>query len=112
MARVLLVDDDEELSEALAAWMGLRGHEVRTVREGRRAVAEAREFAPDLVLLDAVLGGTTGAAVACQLAAAGVRRVVFCTGMAPGELPPGVPVLEKPLRLDRLEALLDEPAAG
>lgn len=108
MSRVLLIDDDEDLSEALAAWLGLRGHEVLTLREGQHAVAAAREFAPDLVLLDALLGETTGVAVARQLVAAGVRQVVFCTALAPRELPAGVPVLEKPLRLERLEALLGE----
>lgn len=106
MSRVLLVDDDEELVDALSMWLGLRGHEVRTVREARNATAVAREFAPDLVLLDAVLGGVTGATVAAELAAAGIGRVVFCTALPQHELPPGVPVLEKPLRLELLEATL------
>lgn len=110
MARVLLVDDDEELADALSMWLGLRGHEVRVVREPRTAVAVARAFGPDLVLLDAVLGGVTGAAVAAEFAAAGIGRVVFCTALPRHLLPPGVPVLEKPLRLELLEAALAEAA--
>lgn len=108
MSRVLLIDDDEDLSEALASWLGLRGHEVRTLHDGQHAATVARAFAPDLVLLDAQLGRTSGATVAGQLAAAGVRHVVFCTALAPEELPAGMPVLEKPLHLERLEALLDD----
>jgi DNA-binding response OmpR family regulator len=106
VARVLLVDDDPEFADALSAWLGLRGHEVRAAADGRNVAAIAREFAPDLVLLDAVLGGASGEAIARELADAGVRRVVFCTALPPRQLPPGVAVLEKPLRLELLEAAL------
>lgn len=106
MPRVLLVDDDPEFTDALCAWLGLRGHEVRAVAEARHAAAVAREFGPDVALVDAVLGGVTGAEVARELRAAGVGRVVFCTALPPRELPAGTPVLEKPLRLELLEAAL------
>jgi DNA-binding response OmpR family regulator len=106
VARVLVVDDDDDLTDGLSTWLGLRGHEVRTVNRAGDVLPAAREFAPDLVLLDALLDGSCGTAFAGDLAAAGVRHVVLCTGLPPGRLPPGLPVLEKPLRLDLLEATL------
>jgi two-component system response regulator MtrA len=106
VARVLLVDDDDALTDGLSLWLGLRGHEVRTVNRARDVLPTAREFAPDLVLLDAILDGTCGATFAGDLAAAGVRNVVLCTGLSPRDLPPGIPVLEKPLRLELLEDAL------
>ncbi len=106
MARVLLVDDDRELTDGLSIWLGIRGHEVRAVHEARQVVRAAREFGPDLVLLDAVLGGSSGSSVAADLTEAGVERIVLCTGLPARLLPPGLPVLEKPLRLERLEATL------
>jgi CheY-like chemotaxis protein len=43
------------------------GHEVRTVHDGPRALAEAEEFLPDVVLLDIGLLGMDGFEVARRM---------------------------------------------
>src|SRR4051812_41558147 len=53
MARVLLIDDDEDFSQALQDNLSEQGHEVRWLdlaEDGLRLLASAEKF--DLVLLD------------------------------------------------------------
>jgi PAS domain S-box-containing protein len=65
--RVLVVDDDAAVVESTALWLELEGHAVRTARTGPAALAQAREFRPDLVLLDIGLGGMDGYETAARL---------------------------------------------
>ena len=58
--RVLVVDDEQTLSELLALALRFEGWEVRTAENGRAAVAVAREFQPDLVLLDVMMPDMDG----------------------------------------------------
>lgn len=64
--RVLLVDDEPVIRELVRTMLEGDGVEVRTVAESARALAEARAFRPDLVLLDIVMPKLDGLAV-CRL---------------------------------------------
>jgi CheY-like chemotaxis protein len=59
MARILIVEDNAELRAVLRELLG-RDHEVLTARRGEDAVADAREFRPDLVILDMQLPSMDG----------------------------------------------------
>ena len=61
--RVLVVDDEPVIRELVQAMLEGDGVEVRCVDSGTRALAEARTFKPDLVLLDVVMPGLDGLAV-------------------------------------------------
>jgi len=61
--RILLVDDEPVIRELVQAMLEGGGVEVRCVDSGSRALPEAREFRPDLVLLDVVMPGLDGLAV-------------------------------------------------
>lgn len=61
--KVLLVDDEPVIRALVPAMLEGAGVEVRCVGDGARAVAEARRYAPDLVLLDIVLPGMDGLSV-------------------------------------------------
>lgn len=50
--KILVADDRAELADVTAALLRLEGHEVRAVYGGQEAVAAAREFHPDCVVLD------------------------------------------------------------
>lgn len=111
--RVMLIDDDREILELLAEWLGSRGYEVRTLGDGARAVEEARAFQPHVVVLDGVLRKTTGFAVADGLRAAGIDcRIVFLSGLPRADLPAEDWVLEKPVDLHLLEATLRRAIEG
>ena len=61
MAKRVLVVEDNELNLKLFCDL-LRAHEytVEPVRDGREAVARAREFKPDLILMDIQMPHVTG----------------------------------------------------
>ncbi len=58
--RVLLVEDDEELRDALLEALELHGHQVVAVADGRAGLAQMRTQPPDVVLLDLMMPGMSG----------------------------------------------------
>jgi signal transduction histidine kinase len=50
--RILVVDDNAEISDSLAVLLRALGHEVRTAGDGEEAIAVAERMQPDAVLLD------------------------------------------------------------
>ena len=50
--RVLVVDDNTDAAESLAALLAIGGHETRLAHDGLSAVEEAKAFQPDVVFLD------------------------------------------------------------
>ena len=50
--RVLLVEDDQELASPLAAELRHAGHDVRVAGDGLQGLAAAREWRPDVIVLD------------------------------------------------------------
>jgi len=81
--RVLLVDDNADAAESLSAALRLDGHTVALAHDGPQALALARLFHPQLVLLDIGLPGLNGYEVARRLRAAPggeALRLVAITG--------------------------------
>jgi DNA-binding response OmpR family regulator len=67
--RVLVVEDDEEIAQALQRSLRMEGYEVRAAADGNAALEHGRSFAPDLVILDLGLPGMDGLEVARSLRA-------------------------------------------
>jgi PAS domain S-box-containing protein len=65
--RVLVVDDNADAADGLAAALKLKGHEARAVYDGPSALALAEAFRPQAVLLDLGLPGMDGHEVARRL---------------------------------------------
>jgi DNA-binding response OmpR family regulator len=65
--RVLVVEDDEEITQALTRSLRMEGYDVRTAADGPGALEEAATYAPDLVILDLGLPGLDGLDVAKSL---------------------------------------------
>jgi DNA-binding response OmpR family regulator len=74
--RVLIVEDDPVLTRVLRDNLTFEGFEVRTVADGNVAVSAAKEFAPDLVLLDINLPGKSGLEL-CTLWRLGSRTPII-----------------------------------
>ena len=53
--RALVVDDEPAISELVSMALRYEKFEVRTASSGRDAVAEAKEFNPDIIVLDIML---------------------------------------------------------
>ncbi|WP_299785907.1 response regulator [Ramlibacter sp.] len=66
-SRILVVDDLAASAETLMTLLEMEGFEVRVANEGQEALDIAREFRPDVVLLDIGLPGMNGFEVALGL---------------------------------------------
>jgi len=60
MARILVVDDEEDMVDVIRLVLESEGHEVRSELDPARAVEAAIEFSPELVLTDLVMPGMDG----------------------------------------------------
>jgi CheY-like chemotaxis protein len=65
--RVLVVDDNRDSADSLGLLLGLMGHPVRKAYDGPQALDVAREFRPEIVLLDIALPTLGGYEVARRL---------------------------------------------
>ena len=61
--RVLVVDDEASLSELLSMALRYEGWDIRTAADGGEALRVAREFRPDVVVLDVMLPDMDGLTV-------------------------------------------------
>ena len=66
--RILVVDDEAALTRMVKLNLEQTGdYEVRTENQGSMAIPAAREFNPDLILLDVMMPDMTGDEVSAQL---------------------------------------------
>jgi CheY-like chemotaxis protein len=104
---VLLVDDDEDLRDAVADLLRGRGYFVATAEDGREALAMiAAHKLPCVVLLDLVMPGMDGwkfLAVVQSDPAMAAMPIVIASAHAATHAPPGTAgVLRKPFDFDEL----------
>lgn len=64
---ILLVDDDEGILEALTAMLEFEGYSIKKVSSATEALRAVEKERPQLILLDLLLGGVNGTAVAYSL---------------------------------------------
>lgn len=64
--RVLVVDDEVDVTELLSYHLRQRGFEVETLNDSRLALETARQFRPDLIVLDIMMPDFSGIQV-CRL---------------------------------------------
>ena len=64
---MLVVEDDDEIAQALQRSLRIEGYEVRTAGDGVAALDQAHAFLPDLVVLDLGLPKLDGIEVAREL---------------------------------------------
>ena len=67
MTKILVVEDEESFSEALAYLLGREGFEVTVADSGTKAIEEFDRVGADLVLLDLMLPGLSGTEVCKQI---------------------------------------------
>lgn len=65
--KVLVVDDDPNICELVSIALSTKGYRVKTVQTGHEGISGAREFLPDLILLDMTLPDMEGIEVARQI---------------------------------------------
>jgi signal transduction histidine kinase len=81
--RILVADDNHDAAGSLALRLELAGHDVRTAQDGLEALAIARTFKPEVVLLDLGMPAMDGYETARhlrRLAWAKATRLIALTG--------------------------------
>ncbi|WP_240777976.1 response regulator transcription factor [Nonomuraea basaltis] len=79
-SRLLIVEDDPNILELLAASLRFAGFEVTTAKSGLDAVAAVQRHRPDLVVLDVMLPDLDGFEIVRRLRGGGLHTpVVFLT---------------------------------
>lgn len=66
-SKILLIDDEVDFTELLAANLEESGFEVRQINEPTKALAEARNFKPDICIIDLVMPRMDGGDVVSAL---------------------------------------------
>ena len=65
--KVLLIDDEVDFTELLAANLEESGYEVRQINDPTKALAEVRRFQPDICIIDLVMPRMDGGDVVSAL---------------------------------------------
>jgi len=88
LTKILVVDDNEQLSSMLQDVLESWGYEVATVPDGLGCLNMARETRPDIILLDIMLPGLSGYEVCSELKRDPATRsiaVIMMTALADTE---------------------------
>jgi two-component system nitrogen regulation response regulator NtrX len=109
MARLLVVDDEKGIRDALVQVFEYEGHEVAAAEDGQSGVELARTFGPEVTLLDVKMPGMDGLEVLARLREQDPGAVVIMIS-GHGTIDTAVEAtrkgaydfLEKPLDTDRL----------
>jgi DNA-binding response OmpR family regulator len=80
MTKILIVDDDAEITKLLSKFLLAEGYEVAVAADSNGALSATSAFGPDLVLLDIVLGAEDGRDVLRELRLISDVPVIFLTG--------------------------------
>ncbi len=109
--RILIVDDVRDVAESLEMLLEQAGHKTRIALDGRAALETAKEFKPEVLLLDLGLPGMDGYALARGLREAFPGAVLIAvTGYQRDASQLDAAgfdhYLIKPIDMDRLSALL------
>lgn len=110
-AKILVVDDEPEITEIVETFLSESGYEVAVENTPGKAVTKAREFKPDVILLDIMMPGVDGYAVCEEIKADPAFAsipVIFLTGkdrtddMGRSFRSGGDMFIKKPFSCDRL----------
>ena len=65
--KILIIDDEESLSEMLKEYFIRQGYEVDTAYDGEEGLFKAKKFKPDLILLDILMPVLDGVSALKQI---------------------------------------------
>jgi two-component system, OmpR family, response regulator len=117
--KVLLVDDEEEFSSALAERLRLRGFDVTTTADGKEAIRRVSAHPPGIVLLDVKMPGLGGLEVLRRIKSEQPNiPVILLTGLgssddgAKGMQLGAFDYLMKPVRIEALMERINDAVGG
>lgn len=117
--KILIVDDEASITRLLKLNLESTGHyAVRTENLGAKCLPAAREFLPDLILLDIMMPDVDGGTVAAQLKDDPILKaipLVFLTAAVKSEevkaragVIGGFPYIAKPLNVNGVLSVVEQ----
>ncbi len=117
--RILVIDDEYRFATLLKLNLEKTGtYEVRTEKEGKKGLAAAQAFKPDLILLDLIMPDIDGGSVAAQIKAVEETRhtpILFLTAVMTkeetqqqGGTLSGYPCIPKPVSPEEISAVIEK----
>jgi CheY-like chemotaxis protein len=111
-ASVLVIDDDPDVRAFICESLAEQGYEVREAADGRAGLAAFAKERPDLIVLDFIMPGLSGAEVASRvLADRPEQSILFVSGYSETDavrsVAPNAPLLPKPFRAEMLERAVE-----
>jgi PAS domain S-box-containing protein len=105
---VLVIDDDPDVRGFITTSLEEQGYRVREASDGREGLTAMERETPDLVILDFIMPGLSGADVARKIRAKRADQpILFVSGYSETEAvkrtAPDTPLLAKPFRADALQ---------
>jgi CheY-like chemotaxis protein len=105
---VLVIDDDPDVRGFIAASLEEQGYRVREASDGREGLVKFDRETPELVVLDFIMPGMSGAEVANRIREKRPDQpILFVSGYSETEavkrIAPDAPLLAKPFRADALQ---------
>jgi len=79
--RVLVVDDSDQFTGLVSAWLEDEGYAVVTAASGRQALDAAAVYSPDIVLLDLMMPPPDGFEVCEALREHAPPQIILMTGL-------------------------------
>jgi two-component system, OmpR family, KDP operon response regulator KdpE len=96
-SRVLVVDDEPQITRVLKTVLSSQGYDVRTAPEGESALANFREWSPDLVITDLKMPHMDGAELCRRIREASTVPIIVLSVNS-----------EKPSKIDALDSGADD----
>ena len=82
-AKILVIDDEPQITEIIEAFLTNAGHEVFVNNDGNKGLTQAMQIKPDIILLDIMMPNTDGYSICNSLKndpSTSDIPVVFLTG--------------------------------
>ncbi|HVH37739.1 MAG TPA: PAS domain S-box protein, partial [Sphingomicrobium sp.] len=111
-ATVLVIDDDPDVRGFICESLAEQGYRVRQAVDGQSGLEAFADERPDLIVLDFVMPGLSGAEVASRvLADRPDQQILFVSGYSETDavksVAPNAPLLSKPFRAETLGRAVD-----
>ena len=105
--RILVIDDDPDVREFISESLAEQGYDVYQANDGKSGLSAFAAEKPDLVVLDFIMPGLSGADVASRILSTHPEQpILFVSGYSETDsirrIAPNAPLLTKPFRAEAL----------
>jgi CheY-like chemotaxis protein len=107
--KILVIEDDGAIRDALCDVLTLAGHDAAGAEHGRAGLEAIQRQVPDVILLDLRMPVMNGVEFLRAFSSLNLPSRVIVLTANPQDLPPGVnlPLLAKPYDVDRLLKVIE-----